>query len=365
MRSSNIDIKKWEWFRYDEIFNIESFHGDTLQDCNKGVIPYISASRVNNGVNGFVDNENYVSGGKITVARNGSVGSSFYQPNRFYPSPDDVRVYSLRERPLNEYIGLFLCVLIEKERYRFAYGRKFGTKRMKQSRMLLPAIAKHKPDWDWIERYAKEKLLPILPTTAKLVWEKNYDVQPINETKYQLLNREWKTFRYDEIFKIEKGFYNKKPEHIEGGEIPFIGATDSNNGITSRCTLEQIEQTTKTGDEKNAPLEEKLFRGNCITVSNNGSVGYAFYQPVEFTCTHDVNPLYIHPQWGIALNPYIAMFLCTVIEKDRFRWAYGRKWRPKRMPSSIIQLPVITGTRIPDWQFMENYIKSLPYSKNI
>lgn len=94
-------------------------------------------------------------------------------------------------------------------------------------------------------------------------------------------------------------------------------------------------------------------------MSNNGSIGYAFFQPIPFTCTHDVNPLYLK---GHDLNPYIALFLCTVIEMDKYRWTYGRKWRPARMPSSLIKLP-ITELGTPDWNFMESFIKSRPYSK--
>ena len=64
------------------------------------------------------------------------------------------------------------------------------------------------------------------------------------------------------------------------------------------------------------------------------------------------------------MNPFIAIFLCFIIEKERFRWRYGRKWRYMRMCRSKIKLPVTTeGT--PDWAFMESYIKSLPYSKNL
>lgn len=162
----------------------------------------------------------------------------------------------------------------------------------------------------------------------------------------------WKWFRYDEIFDIKHGFYNKKPEDNPEGDIPFIGATDSNNGVTSHSDLETIAVTTKTGDGSNSPMEEKIFE-NCIAVTNNGSVGYAYFQAKPFTCTHDVNPLYLK---GHEINPYIALFLCTLIEKERFRWAYGRKWRPIRMPSSKIKLPV-TADGIPDWKYMEDFVK--------
>ena len=171
----------------------------------------------------------------------------------------------------------------------------------------------------------------------------------------------WKWFRYDQIFNIKKGFYNKKPEESGLGTIPFIGATDSNNGITSMYTLQEIESASKTGKDPNQKINDKIFKGNCITVSNNGSIGYAFYQEKDFTCSHDVNPLYLKDH---AMTKYIAIFLCTLIELEQYRWAYGRKWRPKRMPYSLIKLPV-TKDGIPDWHFMETYIKYLPYSANI
>lgn len=182
-----------------------------------------------------------------------------------------------------------------------------------------------------------------------------------------MMTNTWKCFRYDEIFQIRKGFYNKKPEAVPHGDIPFIGATDFNNGVTSWHTLDEIEVASKDGSEKNQPLESKIFDGNCICVTNNGSVGYAYYQEAKFTCSHDVNPLYPNPNLGWKMNKYNALFLCGVIEQDRFRWAYGRKWRPERMAKSVIKLPVTTDGK-PDWQFMEDYVKrifpSMPRTEN-
>lgn len=90
-------------------------------------------------------------------------------------------------------------------------------------------------------------------------------------------------------------------------------------------------------------------------------MGCAFYQPIPFTCSHDVNPIYLISR---DLNQYLGLFICAVIELEKFRWAYGRKWRPVRMPSSVIKLPV-DERGDPDFQFMEDYIKSLPFSLNI
>ena len=58
------------------------------------------------------------------------------------------------------------------------------------------------------------------------------------------------------------------------------------------------------------------------------------------------------------------MFLCALIRQEKFRYNYGRKWHLDRMNETLIRLP-ITETKKPDWEFMESYIKSLPYSKSI
>ena len=178
-----------------------------------------------------------------------------------------------------------------------------------------------------------------------------------------LNERTWKKFLIMDIFLMRNGFYNTKPQESDNGDIPFIGASAVNNGITSWHTLEDIEAAPKAGNAdkkvgRNQNINQKIFDGNCICVTNNGSVGYAHYQENRFTCSHDVNPLYANPKMKWRMNKYNALFLCGIIEQERFRWAYGRKWRPSRMKESVISLPVdVTGN--PDWEFMENYSKGI------
>lgn len=184
----------------------------------------------------------------------------------------------------------------------------------------------------------------------------------------------WKLFDFVKIFDIKKGFYNKKPEASGNGTIPFLGATDSNNGVTGYYTYEEIESSSKTGNDSNEPIERKLFPGHAVCVTNNGSVGYAYYQNKPFTCSHDVNPLYLLDR---EFNQYTGMFVATIIMHDRYRWGYGRKWRPERMVKSQLRLPILQDKNgapiidvnkkysdegyIPDWEWMEKYIKTLHY----
>ena len=60
----------------------------------------------------------------------------------------------------------------------------------------------------------------------------------------RLSEREWRQFDFPEIFDIKKGFYNKKPNSDGTGTIPFLGATDSNNGVTRFLTLDEIKRGT-------------------------------------------------------------------------------------------------------------------------
>lgn len=363
-----METKNWKWFRYDEIFEIKKGKRLTKADMEEGSIRYIGAIDSNNGLSAWVGNNAYIhSSNTITVSYNGSIGYAYYQDKEFWAT-DDVNVLYPKFK-LNKNIALFLCSIIQKEQYRFCYGRKWDKELMEESKIKLPSIKNENnefvPDWQWIENYVKETIIPKLPSKSKSVWQQQFNSKPLLSKKLELKVAEWKWFRYDEVFEICKGFYNKKPKENPQGKIPFIGATDSNNGVTSMHDMETIELASKTGEAPNAALEDKIFDSNSITVSNNGSVGYAFYQPKDFTCTHDVNPLYLNKKWRKELNVYISMFLCSLIEKERFRWAYGRKWRPVRMPDSLIKLPAIktaAGEYEPDWQWMEDYIKGLPYS---
>lgn len=163
--------------------------------------------------------------------------------------------------------------------------------------------------------------------------------------------KKWKQFNFIDIFEIKKGFYNKKPDNSGNGTIPFLGAADSNNGITRFLTLSDIENSTRTGDLPNSPLNKKLFPGHAIAVTNNGSVGHAYYQATPFTCSHDINPLYLRDH---EMSQDEAHFLIKAIEKQGELFQYARKWRPIRMMKSKIMLPV-TEEGLPDYDYMASY----------
>ncbi len=62
------------------------------------------------------------------------------------------------------------------------------------------------------------------------------------------------------------------------------------------------------------------------------------------------------------LNKYVAMFLITIFNKNTIKFSYGNSANPNDIENLIIKLPIDKNGE-PDWKYMENYIKSLMYSK--
>ena len=72
---------------------------------------------------------------------------------------------------------------------------------------------------------------------------------------------------------------------------------------------------------------------------------------------------------GFKLSQFISIFISTIISQDAYRYQYGRQYRLKNFKNHRIKLPVILNSKTkeyePDWQFMEDYIKFLPYGDRI
>ncbi len=66
-------------------------------------------------------------------------------------------------------------------------------------------------------------------------------------------------------------------------------------------------------------------------------------------------------------NKFVNLFLVTILKELQGKFDYGRQVRLKRFEEEIISLPFkkVSDKDIPDFEFMENFIKSLPYSKSI
>jgi type I restriction enzyme M protein len=161
------------------------------------------------------------------------------------------------------------------------------------------------------------------------------------------LNTEkWQYFRYDDgtdnsIFKVSKGKRLTKKDQSDG-IIPYVSSSSLNNGIDNYIG--------------NGKTDE-----NCISFACYGSIGEVFYQDEKVWVSDNANVFYIRNR---VLNPYLSMFIITILKLEKFRFSYGMTGKKERLQNFFIKLPVDNNNK-PDWEFMENYIKSLPYSKSL
>lgn len=289
-----------------------------IKDLEIGDTPLVTSGSKNNGVVGFFDiKPNYKN--VISVPRTGTIGHAFYHDYNCTINADCI-VLTPRKK-MTKQDALYYSLAIRKLKVNFSYVRKITPERL--GKMKIPSKV---PDWVKAIKFSDYEKTP-----NPFQHNKNLTLEPSN----------WSTFTYEELFEIKKGKRLTKA-NIKPGNTPFIAATEYNNGYR-----EFISQTPN-------------HKGNTITVNYNGSVGEAFYQPIPFRASDDVNILY--PRF--KLNVYIGIFLCSIIKQEKFKFSFGRKWHSERMKQSEIQLPVDTSGN-PDWKFMEDYIKSLPFSSHI
>ena len=147
----------------------------------------------------------------------------------------------------------------------------------------------------------------------------------------------WKEFDLCDIFSINAGVRLTKSDMIEGIR-PFIGATDSNNGITAFVS------------NSNSSLDS-----NVLGVNYNGSVVENFYHPYEAIFSDDVKRLHL---LNYEDNKHVILFMKSVILKQKVKYQYGYKFNGERMSKQKIMLPIDDSGQ-PDYAFMESYMKDV------
>jgi hypothetical protein len=287
-------------------------------------INFVSRTAKNNGVSAkvqLIPGIIPIPAGTISVAGGGSVMASFLQTEPYYSGRD--LYYLTSKEPMTENVKLFYCKCLQENRYRYSYGRQ-ANRTLKD--ILLPSISEI-PEW---VKFSNVNMYDGANAPVSQFAPPNLD------------SSQWKKFTYEQLFTIERGKGPRIKDLNGQGNTPFITSIDGNNGLNNVTTMNPCHQ------------------GNVIGVNRNGSVAEAFYQPLPFCSTEDVH-IFI-PKF--ELNPYRAMFLCTLIKQEKYRFGYGRKWGIERMKKTEIRLPMNQDGNI-DWLYMENYIKSLPFSAMI
>ncbi|MBQ9238573.1 MAG: restriction endonuclease subunit S [Treponema sp.] len=313
-------MKICDLFTVEYGVNLELINCEITTQNDPDGVAFVARTAENNGVVAYVKRIDGLipqKAGLISCASGGSVLSTFVQTRDFYSGRDLYVLTPKKEMTLSE--KFFYCMCIQKNAYRYQYGRQ-ANKTLKY--IELP---------DSIPEYVYTKNISPLSTEIK-------------NSPPTLKTDNWKMFRIGDLFSIEACKCSNAGNLAEGSDIWYIGAKKNYNGIMKKV----------------AYADELVTKGNCIIFICNGegSVGYTNYMDKDF-----IGSTTLKVGYNKNLNQYIGMFLVTVLDLERPRYSFGRKWLI-HLTDTEIKLPA-TPDGTPDWQFMESYIKSFPYSDRI
>ena len=368
-----IDTVNWKPFQIDKMFNIYTGGDLIMGEITEGDIPIASNSAENNNIAAYTTT---IPGRmlfdhtkSISIADRGKFWA-FIQSKDFYIATRVKALVCKEYNILNIYQLSFIVSVLNQESFKFAYGRNCCAN-LPLIQISLPIqhnsngspVIDHEfrysdegfiPDWQWMEDYIKS------------LHHKQLTTQNKSNKPPKLNIEEWESFKVEKLFRIEPTKGEISDELIEGNDVPYIGAKHDMNGLMMSCRKEGFEEWISTG--------------NCIIFIQlgAGSTGYANYVENDFIgMSGKTSCGYID---GV-MNKYIGLFIATVLCAERPKYSFGRSWTGDRLNNTIIKLPILKNDDgvpiiddtykyseqgyIPDWKWMESYIKSLPYGDRI
>lgn len=338
--------REWKDFAVPYVFqNIQRGKRLKKADHISGIIPYVSSTANNNGVDAYIEatKGTRVFENCISLANSGSVGTAFYEPFAFVASD---HVTSLKRENTSQYVYLFLTAVLEQQKSNFDFNREINDLRIKKMRIMLPVDDNDEPDYQFMEDYMKELMAAKRKQYQKYVEQRlaELGIDDVKNTEVGGYNvsfgkREWKDISIISIFdKIKTGKINNASlckKTTENG-IEYIGATNKNNGC-----LYFIESSDK--------INNLLQDGNCIGFikDGDGSAGYSIYKRESFVST--VNVIYGYASW---LNEYTGLFFVSAQDLIKSKYSHGYKRNQQHLRGDRVMLPVNDNDE-PDYEFME------------
>ena len=129
----------------------------------------------------------------------------------------------------------------------------------------------------------------------------------------------WRWFTVGDIFQIDTTVHSVKQD-MDSGEIPFVSRSALNNGVS--------DFVNGTG--------HRCYASGCITIGAEGKV--AFYQPKSF-----IPGVKVYTLRHEKMNARIAMFVCTILNMELYRYNYGNARIVDKIKRERIRLPATFG----------------------
>lgn len=372
-----LNVQDWKEFAVGRIFNCNTTVLSIKDILDDGNIPFVSRTAENNGIDGYVSVERsaITKGNCLTVGAEGIY--SFYQQKDFATGN---KVYTLRNDNISINHYMFIATILNKEDYKYSYGRARIKSKLEEEIIKLPikynndntpVIDENRtysdegyiPDWQFMEDYIKSLHHKPITTKVKFGLVKELDVD------------NWEEFYLKDLFLCQMG--NGIDAGATTNDNPiynYVSRDSKGNGVVA-----QVDEYIKVSKSGKTSIEEP-FQAGTMTLALGGSfLGSCFVQKYPYYTAQNVAVLTEKEPLSIATK----LFISTLIRNEcKYKYlAFGRELNTHYKTDFMIKLPikrdsngnpVIDDNRtysdngyIPDWQYMEDYINSLPYSDRI
>lgn len=375
----NLDFSTWKSFSVSKILTIMNGKGITKEEIaeNAGSFEVVQSGENNNGVIGKIDlaycksmGYTYTEKPCLTVARSGSAGFVSFQINGCAVG-DSAKILLLDDSLATTEHYVFLQSILMANKFKYTYGRKVTEEKYMNDLVDLPIQhnADGTPFIDVNKKYSKDGYVPdwqFMEDYIKSLNHKPLTTKNKSENVPQLDVENWKEFRFGHL--IQKPYKAKSFNKEELDEISdinvgvrYITRTGDNNG----CEL--------IANKENIP-SQFIEKGNAISIGDTTAT--CFYQAEDFIAGDHM--VVVRADW---LNKLRGIFIVSILQNEQYKYSYGRAFLMDRISDTVIKLPVVYNTDgtlfidakkryseegyVPDWKFMENYIKSLPYGDRL
>lgn len=328
---AKIDTSGWKTFVVGELFPFivkpPVLHARQVVEADDG-IHYVVRTKFNNGIKCRIRPVTDVTPSPAGVITWGAENASFfYQAEEFLSGRD---IYYVDTRAYSATTCMFLATCLQTVAHKYPYNYGLFPDMLKDEQISLPVDASGKPDWVYMDEY----MSAVMRESGACL----DNIRKVKNESHQVNVSGWRQFSIGSLFEIEKGTRLTRAEMVDG-DTPFIGATLENNGITARV-----------GNIGH------IHPGGLMTVAYNGqkATGKAFYQPIPFWASDDVNVLY--PKF--SLTECIALFLAPLFWEAGRPYSFGDKWSKDAMEDDCLSLPANASGK-PDWDYMDKYMRTI------
>lgn len=306
--------------------SVETGYYHASSRLKEGKVPLVSCKFEDYGIEGFFEiPKERTYQGCVSIACDGSFPStSFYHPYPF-AAKDNVMVGKPREG-INLNTLLYAVASLNRERWRFSYGRKCYLNKKDKLTIPFPVNDQGAIDQSAIDRLMKGMNFQAYLPKIKPDFEVPQFAAKVKPTPLV------------KLFDIRSGDYHNASA-LNEGPTPLISCGNDDNGTVGLYDIPK----------------EIIFR-NALTVAYNGQPLTSKFHPYKFATKDDVAVLM--PKR--PLRPSTLLFVQAMLNRERWRYSFGRKCFREKLELQSIGLPVLPNGE-PDEDTIQGIVSATPY----